>query len=196
MTARALEAVGEVGGPRCCKRDSYLSVLQAVDFAEEKLGIRMERPEIRCSYSSRNNQCIGKRCPFCKKKIKIAFICVHNSCRSQIAEALGKKYLSDFCDCCSAGTEVKPRINQDAVRLMKREYGIDMEKGQYSKLIRNIPEADIYISMGCGVACPNIPGKKIRNWGLEDPTGRDDETFLDVIRQIEKNIRDLRTQLV
>ena len=71
-----------------------------------------------------------------------------------------------------------------------------MEKGQYSKLIRDIPEADIYISMGCGVACPNIPGKKIRNWGLEDPTGRDDETFLDVIRQIEKNIRDLRTQLV
>ena len=64
MTAGALRAIGEIGGPRCCKRDSYLSVLAAVDFAEENLGISMERPEICCSYSGMNNQCIGKRCPF------------------------------------------------------------------------------------------------------------------------------------
>lgn len=124
--------------------------------------------------------------------MKIAFICVHNSCRSQMAEALGKKYLSDFCDCYSAGTEIRPRINPDAVRLMKQEYGIDMEKEQYSKLIRDIPEADLYVSMGCNVACPSIPGKPVVNWGLEDPTGKNDAVFLDVIRQIEKNIRYLR----
>ena len=104
-----------------------------------------------------------------------------------MAEALGKKYLSDFCDCYSAGTEIRPRINPDAVRLMKQEYGIDMEKEQYSKLIRDIPEADLYVSMG-----PSIPGKRMVNWGLEDPTGKNDAVFLDVIRQIEKNIRYLR----
>lgn len=194
MTARALEAIGEIGGPRCCKRDSYLSILQAVDFVRENLGVHMEQPKILCSYSSRNNQCIGKRCPFCGKKKKIAFICVHNSCRSQIAEALGRKYLSDFYDCYSAGTETRPQINQDAVRLMKQEYGIDMEMDQYSKLLGEIPEADIYVSMGCNVACPVIPGKKIINWGLEDPTGKDDNAFLDVIRQIEKNVQAFREQ--
>lgn len=188
MTSGALAAIGEIGGPRCCKRDSYLSIQQAVSFVRENLGINMDQSEIRCSYSSQNNQCIGKRCPFCKRK-KIAFLCVHNSCRSQIAEALGKKYLSDYYECYSAGTETKPQINQDAVRLMKQEYGIDMEKEQYSKLIQDIPEADIYVSMGCNVACPTIPGKRMENWGLEDPTGNSDEEFMAVIRQIEKNIR-------
>ncbi len=155
----------------------------------------MDQPKIRCSHSSQNNQCIGKRCPFCKKRKKIAFICVHNSCRSQIAEALGKRYLSDFCDCYSAGTEVKPQINQDAVRLLKREYGIDMEKDQYSKLLQDIPEADLYVSMGCNVVCPNIPGKEMVNWGVDDPTGKDDRAFLEVIQQIEKNIQQLRNQM-
>ena len=189
MTSGALAAIGEIGGPRCCKRDSYLSIQQAVSFVRENLGINMDQSEIRCSYSSQNNQCIGKRCPFCKRKKKIAFLCVHNSCRSQIAEAFGKKYLSDYYKCYSAGTETKPQINQDAVRLMKQEYGIDMEKEQYSKLIQDIPEADIYVSMGCNVACPAIPGKRMENWGLEDPTGKSDEEFMAVIRQIEKNIR-------
>ncbi len=192
MTASALSAIGDIGGPRCCKRDSYLSILQAVDFVKENLGIHMERPSIGCSYSCQNNQCIGKRCPFFKKRRKIAFICVHNSCRSQIAEALGKKYLSDLYDCYSAGTETKPQINQDAVRLMKQEYRIDMEKEQYSKLLQDIPEADVYVSMGCNVACPNIPGKQQINWGLEDPTGKKETAFLEVIHQIEKNIRDMR----
>lgn len=125
-------------------------------------------------------------------KKKVAFICVHNSCRSQIAEALGKHYLSDFYDCYSAGTETKSQINQDAVRLMKQIYGIDMEQDQYSKLLGDIPEADIYVSMGCNVACPNIPGKEVVNWGLDDPTGKDDEAFLDVIRQIDCKIQKLR----
>ena len=75
---------------------------------------------------------------------------------------------------------------------MKQEYGIDMERDQYSKLLQDIPEADFYVSMGCNVACPNIPGKHVVNWGLEDPTGKDDSVFLDVIRRIEENVRHLR----
>ena len=76
---------------------------------------------------------------------KVAFICVHNSCRSQIAEALGKHLASDVFESYSAGTETKPQINQDAVRIMKKLYGIDMEtNGQYSKLITDIPDAVSY----------------------------------------------------
>lgn len=66
MTAKSLGAIAEVGGPRCCKRDSYLSILAAVDFAREQLGVEMEKPEIVCTHSAQNNQCIGKRCPFSK----------------------------------------------------------------------------------------------------------------------------------
>ena len=72
---------------------------------------------------------------------KVAFICVHNSCRSQIAEALGKKLAGDVFESYSAGTEVKPRINQDAVRLMKQLHGIDMEATQHSKLLSDIPQS-------------------------------------------------------
>ena len=128
--------------------------------------------------------------------LKVAFICVHNSCRSQMAEALGKKYLADLCDCYSAGTETKPRINPDAVRLMKQVHGIDMEKTQYSKLFSQIPEADIVISMGCNVVCPYIPGKLNLNWGLEDPTDQGDEAFLNTIALIEENLKALRKILL
>ena len=64
MTAKSLGAIGEIGGPRCCKRDSFLSILSAVDFVRENFGIEMEKPDVVCRYSARNNQCIGKRCPF------------------------------------------------------------------------------------------------------------------------------------
>lgn len=129
------------------------------------------------------------------KKKKVAFICVHNSCRSQMAEALGKKYLSDVCECYSAGTETKPQINQDAVRLMKQVYGIDMEKEQYSKLLQDIPEVDIVVSMGCNVVCPAVPGKLRLDWGLEDPTGKTDDAFLEVMKAIEENVLKLREYL-
>lgn len=126
---------------------------------------------------------------------KVAFICVHNSCRSQIAEALGKKYLSDICQCYSAGTETKPQINQDAVRLMKELHQIDMEKTQYSKLFEEIPNPDIVISMGCNVGCPMIGRNFDDNWELEDPTGKPDEEFVKVIRRIEDKVKKLREQL-
>ena len=122
---------------------------------------------------------------------KVAFLCVHNSCRSQIAEALGKHLRGNDFEFYSAGTETKPQINQDAVRLMKQLYGIDMEQTQYSKTIDKIPMPDIVISMGCDVGCPYIGRPFDDNWGLPDPTGQSDDTFRDVIRQIEENIRAL-----
>lgn len=129
-------------------------------------------------------------------KKKVAFICVHNSCRSQIAEALAKHFASDVIESYSAGTVKKPQINQTAVRLMKQIYGIDMEKDQYSKLIDDIPTPDIAISMGCDVGCPYIGKAFDDNWGLIDPTGQSDEVFKTVIAQIEKNILLLRSNLV
>ena len=131
------------------------------------------------------------------EKKKVAFICVHNSCRSQIAEALGKHLAGDVFESYSAGTETKPRINQDAVRLMKEIYGIDMEKnGQYSKLISEIPEIDIAISMGCNVGCPFIGRAFDDNWGIDDPTGKSDEVFRKVIREIEKRVIELKEKLL
>lgn len=128
-------------------------------------------------------------------KPKVAFICVHNSCRSQIAEALGKALASDVFESYSAGTETRPQINQDAVRLMKALYGIDMEQTQYSKLISDIPEPDIAISMGCNVGCPFIGRPFDDNWGLEDPTGKSDEEFKKVIDEIRVRIMELKQRL-
>lgn len=127
---------------------------------------------------------------------KVAFICVYNSCRSQIAEALGKHFASDVYESYSAGTETKPQINQDAVRILKELYGIDMEQTQYSKLIGDIPKPDIAISMGCNVGCPFIGRAFDDNWGLEDPTGKPDEEFIRVIKEIEKKILKLRSQMI
>lgn len=126
---------------------------------------------------------------------KVAFICVHNSCRSQIAEALGKKLASDVFESYSAGTETKPRINQDAVRLMKQVHGIDMEESQYSKLLSDIPPVDVVITMGCNVQCPFLPCSHREDWGLEDPTGKSNEAFLETIRVIEQKILELKAKL-
>ena len=126
---------------------------------------------------------------------KVAFICVHNSCRSQIAEALGKKLGSDVFESYSAGTETKPRINQDAVRLMKQVHGIDMEQTQYSKLLSDIPDVDVVITMGCNVQCPYLPCTHREDWGLVDPTGQNDEAFLETIQLIEKKVLDLKARL-
>lgn len=126
-----------------------------------------------------------------KNKKKVAFICVHNSCRSQIAEALTRHFAADVLESYSAGTETKPRINPDAVRLVKQLYGIDMEQTQYSKLISDIPQPDIVISMGCEVGCPYIGRAFDENWGLDDPTGKEDAAFLQVIQQIEAKVLEL-----
>jgi arsenate reductase len=128
-------------------------------------------------------------------KRKVAFICVHNSCRSQIAEALGKYFASDVFESYSAGTETKPQINQDAVRLVKKIYNIDMEQTQYSKLITELPEVDITVKMGCNVICPFVDSKYEEDWGLNDPTGKNDEEFEAVIAEIEKKVKELAAKL-
>lgn len=126
---------------------------------------------------------------------KVAFICVHNSCRSQIAEALGKHLANDVFESYSAGTEVKSHINNDAVRLMKQRYGIDMEKTQHPKLLSEIPPVDVVITMGCNVDCPYVPNTHREDWGLDDPTGKDDAAFLAVIKEIETKIQKLKIAL-
>lgn len=126
------------------------------------------------------------------KKTKVAFVCVHNSCRSQIAEALTKKYAGDSIEVYSAGTELKDQINQDAVRLVKEIYAIDMEETQKPKLLDDIPEVDYLITMGCNVVCPILPYTvKKDDWGLEDPSGKNDQEFIKTIKEIESKVHKL-----
>ena len=128
--------------------------------------------------------------------IKVAFVCVHNSCRSQIAEALGKKLAGDVFESYSAGTETKPRINQEAVRMMKEIHGIDMEATQRSKLLSEIPPVDVVITMGCNVQCPALPCIHREDWGLEDPSGKDDEAFRFTIARIGEQVMELRSRIL
>ena len=131
------------------------------------------------------------------KRKKVAFICVHNSCRSQLAEALGKYYASDVFDSYSAGTEIKDKINEDAVRILKELSGIDMISNcHYSKLLSAIPSPDIAISMGCNVECPFVGRSFDDNWQLDDPTGKDDEAFINTIVIIKDKILKLRQELL
>ena len=122
------------------------------------------------------------------QKPKVAFICVHNSCRSQIAEALGKYLASDVFESYSAGTQTVPQINQNAVRLMKQLYGIDMEQRQYSKLLTELPPIDIVVTMGCNVNCPYLPCKYREDWGLDDPSGKDETEYQKTIAAIEQKM--------
>lgn len=127
---------------------------------------------------------------------KVAFICVHNSCRSQIAEALGRHLAADVFESCSAGTERKERIDPDAVRLMKELYHIDMEaEGQRSKLLSELPPVDGVVTMGCNVQCPVLPCKWREDWGLDDPVEKPDQAFMETIRLIEEKVLSLREKL-
>ena len=132
----------------------------------------------------------------CNGKPKVAFICVHNSCRSQIAEALGKKLAFNAFESYSAGTQLKDHINPDAVRMMKKLHKIDMEETQHSKLISEIPLPDVVVLMGCNVSCPTLIGQHTEDWGLDDPTGLGDEVFEKTIKVIEKKILELKERLI
>jgi len=112
-----------------------------------------------------------------------------------MAEALGKKLAADVFESYSAGTETKPRINPDAVRLMKEVHGIDMEKTQYSKLLSELPEIDIAVTMGCNVYCSFLPCDHREDWGLEDPSGKEDEAFLFTMQRIEEKVLDLKRRI-
>lgn len=129
------------------------------------------------------------------RKLKVAFICVHNSCRSQMAEAISKLLASEVLESYSAGTETKPQINQDAVRIINDMYGINMNLTQKSKLLSDIPEMDIVITMGCNVNCPYLPCKFREDWGLEDPSGKDDAAFIATANTIKEKVLDLKYRI-
>ncbi|WP_024621342.1 low molecular weight phosphatase family protein [Metaclostridioides mangenotii] len=124
-------------------------------------------------------------------KPTVAFICVHNSCRSQMAEAIAKDYANDIFIPYSGGTEIKSQINQDAVAVIKDLYNIDMNKTQRNKLISELPNIDIVITMGCNVNCPWLPCKYREDWGLDDPTGKPIEEFYKTAEIIEEKMHDL-----
>lgn len=130
------------------------------------------------------------------KKIKVAFVCVHNSCRSQIAEALGKLLADEVFESYSAGTHIKNQINQDAVRILKQTHNIDMEETQRNKLLDEIPNVDIVITMGCNVDCPHLPCSYREDWGLEDPSGKSDDEFIKTINTIENRIIELKNRII
>lgn len=122
----------------------------------------------------------------------IVFICIHNSCRSQIAEYFGKKYLGDIYNVYSAGSEIKSEINKDAVRIIKQLYNDDISLSQHPKTINEIPEPDIIISMGCYNGCPYINKEFTADWQIEDPTGKSDFEFIKVINEIKEKVLQLK----
>ena len=128
-------------------------------------------------------------------KPKVAFVCVHNSCRSQIAQALGKYIAADVFDSYSAGTHVAAQINQDAVRLMKEIYHIDMEESQASTSVESLPALDVLVTMGCNVQCPMVPCEHREDWGIDDPSGQSDEVSRRTIAIIEQKVRELAQRL-
>ena len=129
-------------------------------------------------------------------KPKVAFLCVHNACRSQMAQALGQHFAADVFESYSAGTAPAAQIQPDAVRILRALYGIDMLRdGQTPKLLAALPPVDIVVAMGCNVQCPALPCRRRMDWGLEDPTGKGDEAFISTAKAIEQKIKALRAAL-
>ena len=127
-------------------------------------------------------------------KPRVGFICVHNSCRSQMAEALGKLFASDVFESYSASTELVPQINMKAVETIRNLYNYDMSN-QYSKLIQDLPDLDVVVTMGCNVQCPTVICKYREDWGLDDPSGKEDSEFINTARLIESKIIDLKNRI-
>ncbi len=123
-------------------------------------------------------------------KYKVAFVCVHNSCRSQMAEGWAKKLGADIFDSYSAGTQTYPQVKPMAVEVME-DAGVDMAT-HYPKLLSDIPaELDILITMGCNVVCPHVPNKHMEDWGLEDPSGGPIEGFRETRDLIKQKVEEL-----
>lgn len=131
-----------------------------------------------------------------KEKIKIAFICVHNSCRSQMAEAICNIKAGEVFTAYSAGTQIENSINKQAIETIKELYKFDIEETQHPKLIREIPLVDIVITMGCNVECPFLPCKYREDWGLDDPSGKGEEAFIKTAKLIEGKLKDLSEKIL
>lgn len=122
---------------------------------------------------------------------RIAFLCIKNSCRSQIAEALCRHLGGDRFTCYSAGSEPGDNVDSTAVRLMQEIYGIDLSTNRPKK-ISDLPKIDIIVTMGCGIACPVIPGIQRIEWHIDDPVGKGEEAYRLAIAEIEANIQSLK----
>ena len=125
----------------------------------------------------------------------VAFICTHNACRSQIAEAMARRFADDVMRAHSAGTHPAKNVNPDAARLLASEYGFDAASLEPKSLTR-LPDVDILITMGCGVECPSLPAMYREDWGLEDPTGKGDQAFLQTMRVIRQQVIGLRARII
>lgn len=121
---------------------------------------------------------------------RIAFLCVKNSSRSQIAEALCRHFAGNIFTCYSAGSDPGESVDPTAIRFMQEHYGIDM-RGMSPKPISDLPKIDIVVTMGCGVVCPVIPGTRRIEWHIDDPVGKGDEAYRLAITEIEANIKTL-----
>ena len=130
-----------------------------------------------------------------KNKPKVAFVCVHNSCRSQMAEAIAKILAADVFEAYSAGTEKENEINPVAVEVIKELYAVDMNATQHVKLLEALPRIDILVTMGCNVTCPYLPCQHREDWGLEDPSGKDKEAFLKTAALIKEKMLDLKKSI-
>lgn len=123
-------------------------------------------------------------------KKKVAFVCVHNSCRSQMAEGWAKKLGSEVFEAYSAGTESYPEVKSLAIKVME-EAEVDMS-GHYPKLLSDIPaEVDILITMGCNVKCPHVPCRYKEDWGISDPSGGTIEDYRRTRDVIKERVEDL-----
>ena len=130
-----------------------------------------------------------------KNRPKVAFVCVHNSCRSQMAEAIAKILAADVFEAYSAGTEKENEINPVAVEVIKELYAVDMNATQHVKLLEALPRIDILVTMGCNVTCPYLPCQHSEDWGLEDPSGKDKEAFLKTAALIKEKMLDLKKRI-
>ncbi|ECK1948416.1 arsenate reductase ArsC [Campylobacter lari] len=131
--------------------------------------------------------------------MKIAFICVHNSCRSQMAEALCKKMATELglnLEIYSAGSDISKEINPKAIKILKQKYALDISSYK-AKGFDSLPkDLDIVVGMGCGVACPSVGARYHFDFGLEDPSGFEDEDFIKVVESLELKLKELLEKII
>lgn len=195
VVAEILKAIAAAGSPRCCKRDSRI----AVELSAKTFGLNGQTTKDYplCASMSFNTACVGTQCRFfgapdqqraAKKRIKVAFICTKNSCRSHIAEAIARQKYPDMIQAYSAGTHAGPGIDPVAAEVLQTEYGIKAKSVQYSKSLDALPEVGAVITMGCGVECPALTASVHEDWGLEDPVGQSREAYIACAQRIEAKL--------
>jgi arsenate reductase len=132
-----------------------------------------------------------------ERRYTVAFVCVKNSCRSQIAEAFARMLASDVIGPVSGGTEPGEQVDPGAVAIMK-EFGIDISHARPKTLPREVLSSlDLVVHMGCGEpgGCLTVPGVPSEDWGIEDPVGGPREKYREVAMTIESKVRDLAARL-